>query len=459
MKSPEGPYAGADAPRGAAAGGNALKVAILTLFGRLDTTYSLVNVVAEQLRMLLDAGIPVKLLVCEQFDETSRYGVYLDGRIEWGAVKNTWNGRQIEWHDLEDERTPVPPHFSEEADAVAESLAQELAGVDFCLLHDILYQGWHLLHNVALRRAQKKLPGLRFLSFSHSAPLPRPAKPVWPYSARFSPLPGAEYVSFTYAGLAPLARQYGVPEARCRVVHNTLDLLEPLGGEVKALAEKADLLSPEVLAVYPARLTPAKRFEKAAAFTGALKTAGADGVRIVFCDFPSADVEAGAYRAAVRKTGRRFGLADGEMVFTSELGWPEGFPRDGVLGLFALSNLFVMPSFSEAFPLTVLEAASRGNLLVLNGAVPALREIGETLGAVLLRWDALNYGYVTTEEYHPSEEAYYAEHAAEALRLLREEPSLHAKTMVRRRYSPAWVWHNQLEPLLPGREESSIPEE
>ena len=43
-----------------------MKVAILTMFSELDTTYSLVSVVAEELKMLLDSGIPTKLLVCEQ---------------------------------------------------------------------------------------------------------------------------------------------------------------------------------------------------------------------------------------------------------------------------------------------------------------------------------------------------------------------------------------------------------
>ena len=42
-----------------------MKVAVLTMFSGLSTTYSLVNVVADQLKMLLDAGISVKLLVSE----------------------------------------------------------------------------------------------------------------------------------------------------------------------------------------------------------------------------------------------------------------------------------------------------------------------------------------------------------------------------------------------------------
>ena len=52
-----------------------MKVAILTMFSGLSTTYSLVNVVADQIKMLLDANVSVKVLVCETCpdSETHRY--------------------------------------------------------------------------------------------------------------------------------------------------------------------------------------------------------------------------------------------------------------------------------------------------------------------------------------------------------------------------------------------------
>ena len=135
-------------------------------------------------------------------------------------------------------------------------------------------------------------------------------------------------------------------------------------------------------------------------------------------------------------------------MFTSDLGYADGFPRQGVFELFQLSNLFICPSYSESFGLTVLEAGSKGNFLVLNEAVPALKELGNTLGAYFMRWDARNFGYDTQEKYAPSEKEYYEEHGRIIVNLMREDRSLNAKTIIRNRYSYEWICKNQLIPLL-----------
>lgn len=118
--------------------------------------------------------------------------------------------------------------------------------------------------------------------------------------------------------------------------------------------------------------------------------------------------------------------------------------------LFQLSNLFICPPYSKSFGLTVLEAASRGNFLVLNQAVPALQELGEKLGAYFLRWDARNFGFDTRETYNPSEQAYYEDHGRDILRRMDSDPALSAKTLVRTHYNHRWVMENQLLPLLKG---------
>ena len=150
----------------------------------------------------------------------------------------------------------------------------------------------------------------------------------------------------------------------------------------------------------------------------------------------------------IRMEGKKYGLEDGDLLFTSDLGYPDGFPRAGVFELFQLSNLFLCPSYSESFGLTVLEAGSRGNFLVLSEAVPALKELGDALGAYFMRWDARNFGYDTHEKYVPSERDYYLEHGGIIVNLMREDRSLNAKAIIRRKYNPQWICKNQLMPLL-----------
>ena len=425
-----------------------MKVAILTMFSGLSATYSLVNVVADQIEMLLGAGIPVKVLVSESCPDRERTGVFADERVQWVKIANTCRGQPILWRDYSQPSGTVHPSFYEEAGVFAREFVRHLADTDLCILHDILYQGWHLVHNIGLRMAQKDLPHTRFLAFTHSLPVPRPRAVEPPFSARFTPMPRTRFVYPTHSGIPALASQYNVPESDCAVVYNSLPLLSSMSRAVRQVGERADLTGAQVLAVYPARLTTGKQFEKVAALTGAIQTKTGQRCQVVFCDFPSGDIPSGVYKARIRMEGRKYGLEEEEMVFTSDLGYENGFPREGVLQLFTLSNLFICPSYSESFGLTVLEAASRGNFLVLNEAVPALRELGETLGAYFMRWNARNFGYDTREKYLPSEKAYYEEHAARIAGLMERDPSLLAKTRVRNRYQPQWIWKNQLLPLV-----------
>jgi hypothetical protein len=431
-------------------GGISMKVALLTMFNGLSSTYSLVNIVAEQLRMLLNAKIKVKLLVSELCPDHERHGVFLDERIEWVKVINKINGNLIHWKDYSMPKGKVHDTFFKEADIIAADFVVHLSDVDVCMMHDIHFQGWHLVHNVAIRKAQKQLPNVKFIAFTHSAPANRPLETEWPLSARYCSMPNTLYVYPTQSGIPALAKQYQVPEGMCRVVNNSLDLSSFFSEEVKLIIDQFPFLSSDIFVVYPGRLTTGKKFEKVAALCGALKKVSELDVKVLFCDFPSRDIESEKYKTLILFEGCKNGLDYEDMAFTSDLGFEHGFPRKGVLELFTLSNIFICPSFSESFGLTVLEAASKGNLLILNEAVPALEELGKKLNAYFMRWDARNFGYDTKETYKPSEQAYYEDHASKVVRMLRETPILHAKKIARQRFSPDWVWFNQLEPLLKG---------
>lgn len=428
-----------------------MKVAILTMFTGLSSTYSLVNVVADQLSMLLEHDIPVKLLVSESCPDQARTGIFADPRIQWVKIVNTRQGAPITWYDYAQPTGTVHETFFQEAYLFAQDFVRHLQDVDVCILHDILYQGWHLVHNVAIRKAQEHLPHIRFLSFTHSLPVPRPKHIEFPFSARFSPMPNTTFVYPTRSGLGALAEQYGVTQDACAVVPNSLPLLESLSPEVRKIAQSTDLLGSEILVVYPARLTTGKRFEAVAALAGAIHSQTRKTIQVVFCDFPSADIPSTLYKKMILTQSRQYGLASTDMVFTSDLGFPDGFPRSGVLELFGLSNLFICPSYSESFGLTVLEAASRGNFLVLNEAVPALQELGTTLSSYFMRWDARNFGFDTRETYHPSQRAYYQEHGTQIVQAMEQDISLRAKTLTRTQYSPDHIFHQYLLPLLEGK--------
>ncbi len=425
-----------------------MKVAILTMFNGLSNTYSLVNVVAEHLKMLLDAKTETKVLVSEDCPDSERQGIFADERLEWVKITNRLGDKQIHWHDYSQPGGEIHDTFFDETNAIAQDFVTHLADVDVCIMHDIHYQGWHLVHNVAIRNAQEKLPNVKFIAVTHSAPVNRPPKPKYPFSCRYTSMPNTIYVYPTQSGIPALANQYDVPEGRCRVIYNSLDLISMMSDDVKAVQKEIDLLSPNILIVYPGRFTTGKKFEKVAALAGAIRKKTELTVKVVFCDFPCMDIEPGKYKNAIRKIGCFFGLDDTDMVFTSDLGYPQGFPRSAVFELFTLSNLFICPSYSESFGLTVLEAASRGNFLVLNEMVPALEEIGKKLKVYFMRWDARNFGFDTKEAYRPSEQFYLEEHALMIVDRMRDNPVLFAKALARQKFSAQWVWYNHLQPLL-----------
>lgn len=427
-----------------------MNVGILTMFNGLESIYSIVNVVADHIEMLLSQNIQVRLLVSEDLNMEERYGIFLDQRIEWVKVCNHYEGKQIQWRDYHAPQIPIHSTFYDEADTISRDLVKKLQGLDVCILHDILYQGWHLIHNVALRSAAKELPNLRFIAMTHSLPDESQLGKVvpWPHSARYSDLANTTFVYPTNCGIPSMARQYNIPLSRCKVLSNTFHGISNLCTEVKDINQKTKFTEADILIVYPARLTTGKRLEKVAMFAGSLKRVSSYQINVIFCEFASMDTDAKDYKKKIIEKGTSFGLDAKDMIFTSELGYPFGLPRQAILDLFTLSNLYICPSFSESFGLTVLEAASRGNYLVLNEAIPALEELGKELGAYFLRWDARNFGFNTEENYYPDEESYYLEHGRKIIYEMEHNSILSSKTKSRKKYSPNWVFENQMKKLL-----------
>lgn len=103
-----------------------MKVAILTMFTGLSTTYSLVNVVADQIKMLLEAQVKLKILVSETCPDEERWGIFLDPRLEWVKVTNTRHGEPIVWHDYSAPTGTVHETFYEEVAWIAKDYVRYL---------------------------------------------------------------------------------------------------------------------------------------------------------------------------------------------------------------------------------------------------------------------------------------------------------------------------------------------
>ncbi len=427
-----------------------MKIAILTMFNGLSTTYSLVNVVESHINIFLNKNLDVKILVSQDCPDSERFGAFADNRLQWAKVTNRLNGKQIHWYDYNEVNGILHDSFYEEVDIISKDFIKYLEDVDVCFMHDILYQGWHYVHNIAIRKAKKQLPNTKFISFTHSFPVNRPNKISKEFAGRFTPMENTIFAYPTNSGLPALAKQYNIGEGFCRAIYNLNPVFLGMNENILKLHEKVDLLSPEILIVYPARLTPGKQFEKIAGLAGAIYKYCEKTVKIIFCDFKSMDIDSNAYKATIKNTGFEYGLTENDIIFTSDFGYKEGFPREAVLDLFTLSNLYICPSNSESFGLTVLEACSRGNFVVLNEAVPALNELGKNLDAYFMRWNARNFGYNTYENYTPSEQSYNKEHARNIINKMRENPVINSKTKARTMYNDEWVWKNQLQPIIFG---------
>lgn len=423
-----------------------MKIALLTCFRTLSCTYSLANVVAKHIEMLLDHDYEVTLFVCEGCNREQALPIYQDHRLHWGEIAASYEGESIPLADYYAPHQPLPDHFSHWLSTITESLCQALQHMSLCIIHDIHFQKSNAIYHLALREALTILPPLPIIAFTHSYPYFRPADIPDSSLPHFTALPHTLYAYPTQSGLCRLSEQYDIPEAFCRPVYHPSLSLHSL--EVKKIAQAVDLFTPELLIIYPARLTPAKKQDKIIALSGALKLAGNLSIQLIFCDTKGDTQEAITYKKELYQLAANYGLTPSELLFTSDIGFKNGLSHESILELFGLSNLFILPSISESFSLILLEAAARGNFLVYNENVPALLELGTLLHGYPLHWEAREDHYTILPSYDPSEASYYGHHATHILKAMHQCPILHAKTVVRRRFNAEWIWHHQMAPLL-----------
>lgn len=381
------------------------RVAIYHPFHDLPDNYSLSHVVLEQMLMLTEAKWPTKFITSNTFKGDPRIPSEVDVKA-------------------------ILPYS--DAKKIYEAAKPIIDNMDVVFTHDIVYLDSYKDHEEALRRiAEERSYHTRWLHWSHSAPNP---------ANNHKPFPHSIYVALNWTDLPLLAKQHGVPEANCRVINNPCspDQLFEWHPFTRAIVEAHDLLNCQVLAVYPLDTGrfASKGGDKVIKLVRAMREQGLNA-KVVFVN---AAANAEARRVLAKEKANNY------TIFTSleDKRYEVYTPRRVVRELMQLADIFPLLSDSEGCPLTMLEAALSGCLVILNEDFPPLVEYGEI--------DLVAYMKVSSTRarttYNPSEDAYYRDKAREIYALLENNRAYRFKKKVQQRYNRRWVWLNQLRPTI-----------
>ncbi len=423
------------------------RIAVVTSFVELFDGFSLCRVVGDQLTMLLDGGHEVTFVAAEGCQVL---GPFADSRLRQARIPHA----TVTDEELFAQR---PPSARREIESIRTRLQPIVSESDVVITHDLVYLPQFLSYNLACRELAAAFPRVRWLHWIHSEPRPhRTLPPHDPRGARYRPFPNATLVYPNGTDAGRVAVQYGTDRSGVAVVPHPIDLPRGLGFHPlsRAIVERFDAVTPEVVAVYPVRLYRLKQVEKVIRLFAELKRAGAS-VLLLVLDALSGDQASIGYRNELVAEAQALGLTDREAAFSSTFAQLPGvsveecarcqieLPHRVVMDLFQISNVYVHASASETYSLVCQEAAAAGNLLVLNDDLPAMREIyGDP---------ALYAHFCSTQRhttYQPSESAYLAQLARAILSHLATSPLLIQRGRIRRFRNPRAVYAEYLRPLL-----------
>lgn len=389
------------------------KVLFFTTFYEVDSGYSLVSVVETQLRMLLDNGYQPVVLVDERFQDTD---------------KQLWQSHTVDIRPVIP-RLDKPDNLTERAIEVLES---QLENIDVVITHDIILHSFYKSYFEAI----KQFPDVLWLNWIHSRP-----------SGKRDTPPG--YVIYPNASEKSLVCQtYGLANQEHRVITNrashTIDPLEiwPYLPLTKDLIKASGFLGGDFSLIYPRGADPGKQTEKIIYLLAGMRLGGYEP-RLLIVDWQSQGNKFQKYMNKIEQLAEDLEVSDC-IYFTSKLDdrCSQGIPRQSVIELLDLSNIYIHPSNGETYGLVIHEAMLRGNLCILNHDVSPMRELfGES--AIYM-----DFSSATVERnYHPDEKTFWQDEAKRLIVEFKRNRVLVAKSKAQREWIPQAQWR-EFEPLL-----------
>jgi glycosyltransferase involved in cell wall biosynthesis len=419
------------------------KIFILTNFSQFLKSYSPIIVVSSQINMFKRAGYEPVLIAEEGWNppEESIFAGVRTERLPHVVIDGT----------------TVDAAFEADVDLLYEGLWDILDDNCAVFTHDLIFLPDLVKHNVASRRIADERPNISWFHMVHSATAPGSLiKERAMFGEKYSELLNSKFpnsiVMYPNAYDIPrVANNYSYEENEIVEVPHSSDPIEGMSRIVKRLYDDLRLGEPEVLVVYPLRLDRGK-YAEADVYLMAGCKANSMTSHVIFCDFQSTGGDKVEYRENLKELALRLGVED-RVTFLSEFDEAASMevPHEVVLELFTLSNVFLLPSKSETYSLIAQEAMSRGNLCLLNHDFAPFRQIyGKN--ALYKQFDGANIDFSgqdgeikTTHE--PIEE-YYRLIASNVKYYLENDKVIRAKTWVRTKRNPDYVFKNYVEPLL-----------
>lgn len=398
-----------------------MKIGLLTSFSAMIEHYSLTGVVLDQARMIHNAGHTPVLFTLPDFKWSDA--------PEWLEIRSVLPYfKAVDYSSIKD----VSREHIDYADLTADILSRNICDLSAVFTHDIMFTGWNLPIGMAVRKVAERGENF-FLHWVHSVPgggkrdfwaLPPNGKLVFPNSS--DRIRCAEHFGASINDVLSIPHSVDPRNFLMQTEY------------AKALVTDFDVLAADFVQTLP---VPTDRMEhkgiaQVILVLSRLKELGRSVKLIVcnsWCTTPALRSKVNIFRRMAAEAG----LNDREVIFTSMYfsGYEVGVPNNVVRDFMTVSNLFICPTKSETFGITVAEAALTGQLLVLNANLPALSELAGpsnalyfTFGSHQQKVDNADWG------------AFYTDVARIICHRFDQDESLKAKTHYRKTYRMEAVW-------------------
>lgn len=417
-------------------------VYILTNFSTYLKSFSPIIVVGEQIKMLQRNGYKPVLIAAETWEPPE------DSVFHGVETRHLYPAGQ---HD---------PHGKvEQVDEMVDIVYQQLKDIlpEKCtvITHDLIFLPDYTIYNLGARKLAPERPGITWLHWIHSATNPNVVSEERSMfgkkylEALNSPFPNSMICYPNAYDIPRVARNFNFEEDQVVEVPHSTDPTEGMHPLVKRLYDELNLGEKEVLMVLPIRLDRGKYAEANVQLIGACASLGISA-HLIFCDFQSTGDDKVVYREDLKKLAKQVGA---DVTFISEFDdmAQMEIPHEIVLDLFTLSNVFLLASKSETYSLIAQEAMLKGNFCLLNQDFAPFRQIyGKN--AIYKQFDGANIsisgynGEIDTK--HDQPDLYYQDIARALKYYLENDKVLKAKTWVRTRRNPDYVFKEYIQPLL-----------